>query len=372
MEQVNFEQSVGSLKNIPVPDTKTYLENLIESLDKVIKSFRWKAKFFLKPLAKGQSKENYGLKSIKSPEAIPELKNFENDLINMAQNIEFRHIETKLQKNLKNICKKMENEPKLIIPADKTSNFYKLDRAEYEDLRCKDVQKCYRKEKSQTFEKVNKEHIKIATKLDVEDRIFKTSQQDCFITLKDHKSNFREKPQVRTLNPAKPELGRVSKKILEEKISMIRKKSKLNQWKNTHSVIEWFKGLANKKNLAFIIFDVEKFYPTISKPLLLKTLKWCRKYVELSDEEIEVIMAARMAMLYMEGEPWAKKGGDIFDVGMGFFDGAEICELIGLYILEELEKLDIQVGIYRDDGLAVCDLNPQDVERMKKKNFNHF
>ena len=63
---------------------------------------------------------------------------------------------------------------------------------------------------------------------------------------------------------------------------------------------------------------------------------------------------------------WGKER-DIFDVGMGFFDGAEVCEMIGLYILEELEELNIQVGIYRDDGLAVCDLNPQGVERMKKK-----
>jgi hypothetical protein len=186
-----------------------------------------------------------------------------------------------------------------------------------------------------TFEKINKEHIKIATKLDIEDRMFRTSQQDCFITLKDHKSNFREKPQVRTLNPAKPELGRVSKKILEQKIETIRKISQLNQWKNTHSVIKWFKKLEKKKNLAFIIFDVEKFYPSISKPLLLKALQWCRKYVEISDEEIEVIMAARNAMLYMDGEPWAKKGADISDVGMGFFDCAEICELVGLFIIEE-------------------------------------
>ena len=99
----------------------------------------------------------------------------------------------------------------------------------------------------------------------------------------------------------------------------------------------------------------------------MKALKWSRKYVEISDEEIEVIMAARKAMLYMNGEPWAKKGGEVFDVGMGFFDRAEVCELTGLYILEELEDLDIDVGIYRDDGLAVCDLNPQGVERIKKK-----
>ena len=62
-----------------------------------------------------------------------------------------------------------------------------------------------------------------------------------------------------------------------------------------------------------------------------------------------------------------QEGGDVFDVGMGFFDGAEICKIVGLYILEELAGLDIEVGIYRDDGLAVCDMNPQGVERIKKK-----
>ena len=216
MEQVNFGQS---LKNIPTPDVKTYRENLIESLDKVIKSFRWKAKCFLKPFAK-QNKENFGLKTIKSPEAIPELKNFENDLINMAQNIKFRHFESKLQKDLKKTCENIKTEPKLIIPADKTSNFYKLDCAQYEALRSKDDQKTYKKEKERTFEKINKEHKHLASKLEIDDRIYKTSQQDCFFTLKDHKKNFRENPVVRTLNPAKPELGRISKKILEENIKI--------------------------------------------------------------------------------------------------------------------------------------------------------
>jgi hypothetical protein len=53
---------------------------------------------------------------------------------------------------------------------------------------------------------------------------------------------------------------------------------------------------------------------------------------------------------------------DIFDVGMGFFDGAEICELMGLSLLEELKVLDINIDIYRDDGLCVCDLSPRRVE----------
>ena len=39
---------------------------------------------------------------------------------------------------------------------------------------------------------------------------------------------------------------------------------------------------------------------------------------------------------------------------MGGYDGAEICELVGLFILHHLEqKLNLtSIGLYRDDGLA--------------------
>ena len=44
---------------------------------------------------------------------------------------------------------------------------------------------------------------------------------------------------------------------------------------------------------------------------------------------------------------------------MGSFDGAEVCELVGLYLLSQLQHLDMNVGLYRDDGLAVTKLSPQ-------------
>ena len=113
-------------------------------------------------------------------------------------------------------------------------------------MRDKGVQKCYKKEDK--LDNLDSDHAKIARKIDVDDRLFKTTKKDCFITLKDHKENFRENPQVRTINPAKPELGKVSKKILEQKVEQIRKKSNLNSWKNTDSVIKWIAGLRNKKN----------------------------------------------------------------------------------------------------------------------------
>ena len=64
--------------------------------------------------------------------------------------------------------------------------------------------------------------------------------------------------------------------------------------------------------------------------------------------------------------PWCKKGNTLLNVTMGSFDGAETCELIGLYILSQLQHMDINVGLYRDDGLAVCERTPRQIEQIKK------
>ena len=59
----------------------------------------------------------------------------------------------------------------------------------------------------------------------------------------------------------------------------------------------------------------------------------------------------------------------LFDVTMGSYDGAEVCELVGLYILDQLgSKYNKEnIGLYRDDGLAVFEnvTGPQ-AERIKK------
>ena len=59
---------------------------------------------------------------------------------------------------------------------------------------------------------------------------------------------------------------------------------------------------------------------------------------------------------------------------MGSYDGAEVCDLVGLYILSELEKLKLNVnlGCYKDDCLAVSGLSPQATENFKKKICQSF
>ena len=64
------------------------------------------------------------------------------------------------------------------------------------------------------------------------------AKQQAFITLKDHKDNFANRPTCRLINPAKSKLGKVSKQILDRILnSEIRTKTKLNQWKNTRKDI---------------------------------------------------------------------------------------------------------------------------------------
>ena len=44
-----------------------------------------------------------------------------------------------------------------------------------------------------------------------------------------------------------------------------------------------------------------------------------------------------------------------FDVPMGCYDGAEVCELVGSYMLNKLRH-DVNkesIGLYRDNGLGV-------------------
>ena len=93
---------------------------------------------------------------------------------------------------------------------------------------------------------------------------------------------------------------------------------------------------------------------------------------KITENEKELIRHCCKSVLFHEGEPWSKKHNkNSFDVPMGSFHGAEICELVGLYILDILKKEKIfrdgNFGIYRDDGLAVVDILPgPDMERKVK------
>ena len=251
--------------------------------------------------------------------------------------------------------------------ADKTTNFYKLDPATYNDLLEKNITKSYKKAEPETTRAIRTENKNIATRLGIDDRVDATANKEAFITLKDHKPNFANKPTCRLINPTKSEIGKVSKTILDRINNTIARKCNFNQWKNTASVIDWFNATEGKKHSNFICFDIEEFYPSISQDLLNKALDFASAHENITADERNIITHAKNSILIHKQQPWQKKGNTAFDVTMGSFDGAETCELVGSFLLSQLQHLDINVGLYRDDGLAITNASPRDTENTKRE-----
>ena len=114
---------------------------------------------------------------------------------------------------------------------------------------------------------------------------------------------------------------------------------KYNQWKNTNEVIHWFSNINEKQNCKFIQLDIKEFYPSISEEVLNKAINFAENYTLISQENIRIIKHCRKFLLFYDNEPCKKKEDDSsFDVTMGSYDGAELFELIGIYIQSLLES----------------------------------
>ena len=364
MEKFNIDYST---KNIPLPSKNDYLQRLIEKTELFLRRMRWKAHFFLNPSTASSSKQTYGFKSTKNPPPIDELKDFEDDMLNMIQSTKFNQVNNPFLNKLKNNTKRIENESKLLIAADKTTNFYKLEPSTHNNLPEQNITKSYKKAQHTATHTIHSVDKSIATKLDIDDRVDITANKDAFITLKDHKPNIANKPTCRLINPTKSEIGKISKVILDRINDKITTKTNINQWKNTSSVIEWFKKIEDKQQHNFICFDIVEFYPSISQKLLNKALDFASAYDDITNDGRDIIIHAKNSLLSHKQVSWQKKGPTTFDVTMGSYDGAETCELVGSFLLSQLQKkLGQNIGLYRDDGLAITDATPKATENIKK------
>ena len=103
-------------------------------------------------------------------------------------------------------------------------------------------------------------------------------------------------------------------------------------------------------------FDITDFYPSITFELFSTALDYASQFFTISQEVKDIILHSRKSLLFNGGETWVKQQGENFDVTQGSYDGAEVCELVGVYILSKLDSVfgRSKVGLYRDDGLACC------------------
>ena len=139
--------------------------------------------------------------------------------------------------------------------------------------------------------------------------------------------------------------------------------------------IDWFKKIKDKKGSTFIQFDIIEFYPSITKELLVRSLNQAREYTEITEEEIEIILASRKTVLSDNRRSWVKSHVDNFDVPMGAYDSAQVADLVGIYILDTLGRIvnSQQVGLRRDDGIIyIPDSNGPKTASIQKKIIRAF
>ena len=102
----------------------------------------------------------------------------------MIKNIQFRKVNNSFQNQLNEDIKQIKRDSKIFVPADKSRNIHKIDRETYEKLLHENIIKTYRKTDKKKVRAINIDAEKIAKDLELEDRIEKMEESECYI--KDH------------------------------------------------------------------------------------------------------------------------------------------------------------------------------------------
>ena len=133
------------------------------------------------------------------------------------------------------------------------------------------------------------------------------------------------------------------------------------------------KKIKVKKLYKFINWDIDNYSASITPTLLEQTLDWATEYVDITPHQRKIITQACKSFLHFRGQPWMKKGDVNFDVGMGAYHGAQLCEIVGLFMMSRLAHIkDLSSIIYRDDVLGITRATSRQQERMRQMITNVF
>ena len=121
--------------------------------------------------------------------------------------------------------------------------------------------------------------------------------------------------------------------------------TKLNQWKNTSDVINWFTNIPDMQKYSFASFDIDSFDSSITESLLSKAISFAKNYTTISDKDIDIIMHRRKSLLFDNETAWTEEKPQQYVRR----------KLIGLFLLNNLSEKygKNNVGLYRDHGLVL-------------------
>ena len=308
---------VFSLKNIPIPSKFAYEKQLIQKGESLISRFRWKVFVSKNPDMFTHEYKTFGFNTLNSPPRDNELNRFEEQFFELISpsNLKYKPVNNQFQNDLKNETRRFQNTDKITVFADKTKNLYHVPVNDYKKKVVDSITQDYEKCNLSKIKNVNSEAASLADNFPVgddktlADRIDVLQKNECFITLKDHKTGFPGRVETRLINPSKSNLGKISKQILQRINKNLRIKTGLQQWQSSDQAVSWFQGINNKNKYTFFKLDIVAFYPSISEELLDKSIAFAKTLVPITNEEIKIIKHSRKSFLFHNKESWTKREG---------------------------------------------------------------
>ena len=366
MDELNIPYSQ---KNIPLHSKTSIRKQLVKRTEDFVSRMRWHLYHIRNPNPNNNDKKTFGFRTTTTAPFMDELKDFENDLFKMINNVKFKPTNSNLQDQMKKDVQQIEQSDKVFVNGDKSRRIYKMEKDDYNKMVKDNITSKYRKSDRNRVDEVNREAAGIARKLDLVDRIDAMTESQAMITIKDHKDNFPQRIENRLINRSKTSIGKISKDILDRINCQVRLATNLNQFKSTNEVISWFKNLQDKNRRRFIKLDICEFYPSITLELLTDALDWAKQYVHITDEEKSIIIHCRRNFLFFQNDIYVKKDNPDFDNGQGSLDSAEVSELVGLFILHKQEDLikKESTALFRDDMIIAEKLTGRECNLMEKK-----
>ena len=124
-------------------------------------------------------------------------------------------------------------------------------------------------------------------------------------------NDFKSNPECRLINPAKTQIGRVSKIIVPEICDSHSLALNINQWRSTENCIKLFEEYEKNDRCPFIKYDIKDFYPSITEKTLDRALDLVKEYMVIPLDKVEIIKHCRKTLLYYEDSIWIKKKGRV-------------------------------------------------------------
>ena len=191
-----------STKNIPLASKSKYLQTLIDRTQSLKHRMRWKAFFFLQDHdTTSNAKETYSFKSKRPPPHVRALDEFEDNMLNMIQRVEFKTNSTtanNLQAKLDKDVQEIRQDKKIYVKADKTTNHYKVELQDYLNLLQKNVTKAYKKSNKNNPDLITSADKKIAQDLILDDRNWSFREQRRIHNIEGSQTWFRKQPNMQT------------------------------------------------------------------------------------------------------------------------------------------------------------------------------